>query len=131
MLTQTMKKRQRGLTALASELQLKKGDLLELLSLSRPHAHMIDRGERSMPMEAALIVGALQLALATSGGTEKKTVSVPTIDKKEIQNQLKDLNLKIYRLNRKVEQWSAEEQVRLKALAAIKVLTQLCRNRSA
>ena len=62
-----MKKRQRGLTALASELHLKKGELLELLGLSRPHAHMIERGERSMPMEVTLMAGALQLALATSG----------------------------------------------------------------
>ena len=118
-----MKKRQRGLTALASELHLKKGELLELLGLSRPHAHMIERGERSMPMEATLMAGALQLALATSGANMKKSVSVPAIDKKEIQNQLRDLNLKIYRLNRKVEQWSAEEQLRLKALAAVKVLS--------
>jgi hypothetical protein len=121
-LTNTMKKHQHGLTALASALQLKKGDLLELLNLSRPHAHMIDRGLRSMPMDSTLIAGTLQLALATAGAYEKKTVSSPAIDKKEIQNQLRDLNLKIYRLNRKIEQWFMEEQIRLKALAAVKVL---------
>lgn len=116
-----MKRRKRGLTALSSDLHLKKGELLELLNLSRPHAHMIERGDRSMPLYATIVAGSLQLALGQSGGYDKTRVIAPTIDKKEIQNQVKELNLKILRLNRKIERWSSDEQQRLKALAAMKV----------
>ncbi len=120
-LTAIMMKQNRGFTALSSMLYLKKNELLEVLRISRPHAHMIDRSERSMPSEAGLIALSLQLALAKSGSHEKLLGGIAPIARKDVQVRLQALRPKIVTLSRKVERLTAADERRLKALAAFKV----------
>ena len=116
-----MKKRNRGLTALASNLHMKKGELLEILGLSRPHAHLIENDERSMPHEAYLISSSLQLALAQTGKKGKAKSTLNAFQQKNIQKRLSELNAKIIKTNRLIEKLSEKELQRLKALEAIQL----------
>jgi hypothetical protein len=120
-LTAIMMKQNRGFTALSSMLYLKKNELLEMLRISRPHAHMIDRSKRSMPSEAALISSSLQLALAKSGSLDQLTAGDAPIARKDVHVRLQALKLKISTLSRKVERLAEADQHRLKALAAFKI----------
>lgn len=116
-----MKKQNLGLTALASNLHMKKGELLEILGLSRPHAHLIENHERSMPHQAFLISSSLQLALAQTGKKGKTKSAVSAIKQKDIEKRLSELNAKIIKTNRLIEKLSEKELQRLKALEAIQL----------
>jgi hypothetical protein len=116
-----MKKQNRGLSALASDLQMKKGELLEMLGISRSHAHLIEKHERSMPKDAYLVSSSLQLALAQSGKKGKTQSAVKAFQPKDIQKRLSELNSKIIKINRRIEKLSEKELARMKALEAIKL----------
>jgi hypothetical protein len=116
-----MKQTKKKIGALAEALLMKKGDLLSLLNLSRPHAHMIETGKRSMPKDAGFIVANLRVALATSEKVAHQRSPLSTIQRKEIQRRISELNYKILQLTRSLKRLTAEEAQRTKALHALEL----------
>jgi hypothetical protein len=116
-----MKQTKKKIGALAEALLMKKGDLLTLLNLSRPHAHMIETGQRSMPSDAGTVVANLHLALAKSEKVAHSRSPLSTTQRKDIQRRITELNYKIQQSTRGLKRLVAEEALRVKALHALEL----------
>jgi hypothetical protein len=116
-----MKQTKKKIGALAEALLMKKGDLLTLLNLSRPHAHMIETGKRSMPTDAGFMAANLHVALAKSEKVAHSRPPLSTIQRKEIQRRISELNHKILQSTRSLKRLTAEEAQRMKALHALEL----------
>jgi len=114
-----MKQTKKKIGALAEALLMKKGDLLTLLNLSRPHAHMIETGKRSMPSDAGFIMTNLRAALAKSEKVAHQQSPLSTKQRKEIQRRITELNYKIQQSTRSLKRLSTEETLRVNALHAL------------
>jgi hypothetical protein len=116
-----MKQTKKKIGALAEALLMKKGDLLSLLNLSRPHAHMIETGQRSMPSDAGTVVANFHVALATSEKVAHQRSPLSTTQRKDIQRRISELNYKIQQSTRSLKGLTAEEAQRMKALHALEL----------
>jgi hypothetical protein len=116
-----MKQTKKKIGALAEALLMKKGDLLTLLNLSRPHAHMIETGQRSMPTDAGFMAANLHVALAKSEKVAHSRPPLSTMQRKEIQRRITELNYKILQSTRSLKRLTAEEVQRMKALHALEL----------
>jgi len=116
-----MKQTKKKIGALAEALLMKKGDLLSLLNLSRPHAHMIETGKRSMPSDAGFMVTNLREALAKSEKVAHQQSPLSTTQRKEIQRRITELNYKIQQSTRSLKRLTTEEAQRVKALHALEL----------
>jgi hypothetical protein len=116
-----MKQTKKKIGSLAEALLMKKGDLLSLLNLSRPHAHMIETGKRSMPSDAGFMVTNLREALAKSEKVAHQQSPLSTTQRKEIQRRITELNYKIQQSTRSLKRLTAEETQRVKALHALEL----------
>jgi hypothetical protein len=116
-----MKQTKKKIGALAEALLMKKGDLLSLLNLSRPHAHMIETGKRSMPTDAGFMAANLHVALAKSKKVAYPLPPLSTIQRKEIQRRISELNYKVLQSTRSLKRLTAEEAQRMKALHALEL----------
>jgi|GEM_PF-5734240 len=116
-----MKQTKKKIGALAEALLMKKGDLLSLLNLSRPHAHMIETGKRSMPTDAGFMAANLHVALAKSEKVAHQRSPLSTIQRKEIQRRISELNYKILQSTRSLKRLTSEEAQRMKALHALEL----------
>jgi hypothetical protein len=116
-----MKQTKKKIGALAETLLMKKGDLLSLLNLSRPHAHMIETGQRSMPSDAGTVVANLHLALAKSEKVDHERSPLSTTQRKDIQRRITELNYKIQQSIRNLKRLSEKEALWVKALHALEL----------
>lgn len=116
-----MKQAKKKIGALAEVLLMKKGDLLSLLKLSRPHAHMIETGKRSMPSDASFMMTNLLVALAKSEKVAPQQSPFSAAQRKEIQRRISELNYKIQQSTRSIKRLTAEEAQRMKALHALEL----------
>lgn len=116
-----MKQAKKKIGALAEVLLMKKGDLLSLLKLSRPHAHMIETGKRSMPSDASFMMTNLRVAVAKSDKVAPQRSPFSTTQRKEIQRRISELNYKIQQSTRSLKRLTTEEAQRVKALHALEL----------